>query len=83
MLIELQDLFDELRDEWKANNSDVWTNLTLKLDYTGKFSIDYDYENVIESTLDDYQRQMIWEYTNLVISPMDKEDEESIKNYLN
>lgn len=83
MLIELQDLFDELRDEWKANNSDVWTNLTLKLDYTGKFSIDYDYENVIESTLDDYQRQMIWEYTNLVISPMDKEDEEFIKNYLN
>lgn len=23
LLIELQDLFDELRDEWKANNSDV------------------------------------------------------------
>ncbi|MED1124947.1 antitoxin YezG family protein [Bacillus atrophaeus] len=83
LLIELQDLFDELRDEWKANNSDVWTNLTLKLDYTGKFSIDYDYENVIESTLDDYQRQMIWEYTNLGISPMDKEDEEFVKNYLN
>lgn len=30
LLIELQDLFDELRDEWKANNSDVWTNLTFK-----------------------------------------------------
>lgn len=23
LLIKLQDLFDELRDEWKANNSDV------------------------------------------------------------
>ncbi|WP_434002999.1 immunity protein YezG family protein [Bacillus subtilis] len=45
--------------------------------------MDYDYENVIESTLDDYQRQMIWEYTNLGISPMDKEVEEFVKNYLN
>ncbi|WP_420915245.1 immunity protein YezG family protein [Bacillus atrophaeus] len=63
LLIKLQDLFDELRDEWKANNSDV-TNLTLKLDYTGTLSIDYDYEDVIASILDDYQRQMIWEYTN-------------------
>ncbi|WP_187953412.1 immunity protein YezG family protein [Bacillus spizizenii] len=34
LLIELQDLFYELRDEWIANNSDVWTNLTLKLENT-------------------------------------------------
>lgn len=27
LLINLQDLFDELRDEWKANNSEMWTNL--------------------------------------------------------
>ncbi|WP_326371216.1 immunity protein YezG family protein [Bacillus amyloliquefaciens] len=33
--------------EWKANNTDVWTNLTLKLEHTGKFTIDYDYEDVI------------------------------------
>ncbi|CAN2254619.1 antitoxin of RttK type II toxin ribonuclease; HGT island (fragment) [Bacillus vallismortis] len=43
----------------EAINSNVWTNLTLKLEYTRNFSIDY--EDVIESTLDEYQRQMIWE----------------------
>ncbi|MCY8098551.1 immunity protein YezG family protein, partial [Bacillus atrophaeus] len=32
LLIKLQNLFDELRNEYKENNPEVWTNLTLKLE---------------------------------------------------
>ncbi|MEG7380862.1 TIGR01741 family protein [Bacillus subtilis] len=67
VLIELQELFEELREEFKANNQDTWTNLTLKLENTGKFSIDYDYTDVIASDLNGTHRQAVWEYKNLGI----------------
>ncbi|MGG3325076.1 immunity protein YezG family protein, partial [Bacillus velezensis] len=50
---------------------------------TGTFSINYDYEDVIESDLDEYERQMIWEFNNLGIFPEDEEDKEFVKDYLN
>ncbi|WP_423055771.1 immunity protein YezG family protein [Bacillus atrophaeus] len=83
LLIDLQELFKQLHNEFKENNLEAWTNLTLNLENNGTFSIDYDYEDVIESTLDEYQRQMIWEYNNLGIFPEDEEDIEFVKYYLN
>ncbi|ASS70223.1 antitoxin YezG family protein [Bacillus atrophaeus] len=83
LLIDLQELFKQLHNEFKENNPEAWTNLTLNLESNGTFSIDYDYEDVIESTLDEYQRQMIWEYNNLGIFPEDEEDKEFVKDYLN
>ncbi|AIU76176.1 MULTISPECIES: antitoxin YezG family protein [Bacillus] len=83
LLIELQDLFDELRNEWKANNSDVWTNLTLKLEHTGKFSIDYNYDDVIASELNGTQRQIVWEYKHLGLAPTGKKNREFLEHYLN
>ncbi|MED4648445.1 antitoxin YezG family protein [Bacillus inaquosorum] len=82
LLIELQELFEELREEFKANNQDTWTNLTLKLENTGKFSIDYDYTDVIASDLNGTQRQVIWEYKNLGILPEDKKEKDFVINYL-
>lgn len=81
LLIELQELFEELREEFKANNQDIWTNLTLKLENTGKSSIDYDYTDVIASDLNGTQRQVIWEYQNLGILPEDESDKEFVINY--
>ncbi|MGG0914993.1 immunity protein YezG family protein [Bacillus velezensis] len=83
LLIELQDLFYELKDEWIANNSDVWTNLTLKLEHTGKFSIDYDYDDVIASELNGTQRQVVWEYKHLGLVPTGKKNREFLERYLN
>ncbi|MFH0348173.1 antitoxin YezG family protein [Bacillus vallismortis] len=83
LLLHLQELFKQLHNEFKENNPEVWTNLTLNLESNGTFSIDYDYEDVIESILDEYQRQMIWEYNNLGIFPEDEEDKEFVKDYLN
>ena len=82
LLIELQELFEELREEFKANNQDCWTNLTLKLENTGKFSIDYDYTDVIASDLNGTQRQVVWEYQNLGILPEDEDDKEFVINYV-
>ncbi|MEC1441948.1 immunity protein YezG family protein [Bacillus subtilis] len=83
LLIDLQELFKQLHNEFKENNPEAWTNLTLNLESNGTFSIDYDYEDGIESSLDEYQRQMIWEYNNLGIFPEDEEDKEFVKDYLN
>ncbi|WP_367069622.1 antitoxin YezG family protein [Bacillus velezensis] len=83
LLIDLQELFKQLHNEFKENNPEAWTNLTLNLESSGTFSIDYDYEDVIESDLDEYERQMIWEFNNLGIFPEDEEDKEFVKEYLN
>lgn len=81
LLIELQELFEELKEEFKLGNQDIWTNLTLKLENTGKFSIDYD--DVLSSELDDLQRRDVWKYQNLGILPADEEDRKFIEEYLN
>ncbi|AWQ16005.1 TIGR01741 family protein [Bacillus velezensis] len=83
LLIELQELFEELKEEFKLGNQDIWTNLTLKLENTGKFSIDYNYDDVLSSELDDLQRRDVWKYQNLGILPADEEDRKFIEEYLN
>lgn len=82
LLIELQELFEELKEEFKLGNQDIWTNLTLKLENTGKFSIDYNYDDVLSSELDDLQRRDVWKYQNLGILPKDEDDKEFVINYL-
>ncbi|WP_251539409.1 immunity protein YezG family protein [Peribacillus frigoritolerans] len=39
------------------------TNLTFTLESTGKFKVDYDYEDL--SDADDHERRVIWEYNRL------------------
>ncbi|MGG1131392.1 TIGR01741 family protein [Bacillus velezensis] len=83
LLYELQDYFEELRDQFKTNNEDLWTNLTLHLERSGKFfSIDYDYTDVIASDLNGTQPQVVWEYQNLGILPEDEDDKEFVINYV-
>nr|MDH3076291.1 DUF600 family protein [Bacillus velezensis] len=74
-MLDLQDLFDELRDEFKKQSSDIWTNLTLNLDRNGEFSIDYDYEDILASKYTDTERQVIWEYKHLGITPISESEE--------
>ncbi|ATO10086.1 MULTISPECIES: LXG family T7SS effector immunity protein YezG [Bacillus amyloliquefaciens group] len=72
LLIKLQEAFEELRKEYKENNLHIWTNLTLNLDRTGQFSIDYNYEDVIGSELNGAQRKAVWVYKNLGLMPKKK-----------
>lgn len=82
LLFELHDLFEDLQKEFKENNSGVWTNLTLILESSGRFSIDYNYDDVIESDLNGSQRQIVWEYKNLGILPNDEDNKRFLENYL-
>lgn len=83
LLFELHDLFEELRDEFKENNQDVWTNLTLNLEISGEFSIDYNYEDVIQSPYTLSQRQTIWTYKNAGNYPKSKSLKSFLEQYLN
>ncbi|KUP43632.1 antitoxin YezG family protein [Bacillus velezensis] len=83
LLFDLHDLFEELRDEFKENNQDIWTNLTLNLGISGEFSIDYNYEDVIQSPYTISQRQTIWTYKNVGIYPKSKPLKSFLEQYLN
>lgn len=65
---ELEEYFIELKDEFKKNNQEVWTNLTMYLREDGEFKIEYDYKEI----LDMYEEHIIWEYKYLGIEPEDK-----------
>ncbi|MCY8112563.1 antitoxin YezG family protein [Bacillus spizizenii] len=78
LLLQLHDSFEELRDEFKENNQDVWTNLTLQLEINGKLSIEYDYEDVLQSQYTISQRKTIWVYEHLGTYPK----RESVRTFL-
>ncbi|ADP31151.1 antitoxin YezG family protein [Bacillus atrophaeus] len=82
LLIELQVSFEELRKEYKENNPKTWTNLTLKLDRTGQFSIEYNYEDVIASELNGCQRKAVWVYKNLGLLPKRKTVRDFLEDYI-
>ncbi|MCW8784743.1 TIGR01741 family protein [Bacillus velezensis] len=81
LLRELRELFEELRTEHRNNNNDVLTNLTLTLDRSGEFQLDYNYDDILASDLDGYERIAIWEYKNLGILPEDEDDKEFVISY--
>jgi len=82
MNMELFEYFEELREEFKRNEQEPWTNLTLMLESDGKFNIEYDYTDLSEA--DDYEQQIIWEYLHLGMqpSPDRKRDVQIIQDYL-
>ncbi|MEC3757467.1 TIGR01741 family protein [Bacillus halotolerans] len=83
LLRELRELFEELKTEHRNNNDDVWTNLTLTLDRcSGEFQLDYNYDDILASELNGYERIAIWEYKNLCILPEDEDDKEFVISYL-
>lgn len=59
-LIKLHDLFEELQQAYELINPEKWTNLTLKLDANGKFSLDLNYDDVLNQGINGSQRRAIW-----------------------
>jgi hypothetical protein len=53
-------LTQNLQAEFKDNNQEPWTNFTLILDNTGKFKIDFNYDDL--SNVDLHKRKTIWKY---------------------
>lgn len=73
----LEEYIQELLDEFIINKQKPWTNLTFKLDISGKFDIQYDYSN-LENT-NPYKNHIIWVYKNLGLC----RDKKIIEEYLN
>ncbi len=81
LLFELIDVIGELYLEFKNNNEIMWSNLTFKLEKSGGFNINFNYEDVLNSEFTSGERQIIWEYEVLGIEP-DEEDKEMLNRYL-
>lgn len=79
-LEQLVDNIRELQNEFRKNGQDVWTNLTLMLENTGEFKIDYDYTDL--SDVSDYKRQIIWEYKYIRLMPTEGRERKIIEEYL-
>ncbi|WP_111292757.1 immunity protein YezG family protein [Bacillus safensis] len=81
-LIKLHDLFEELQQVYELINPEKWTNLTLKLNANGKFSLELDYEDVLNQGINGSQRRAIWVYENLGILPKRKSVREFLDQYI-
>ncbi|UDF18266.1 antitoxin YezG family protein [Bacillus pumilus] len=82
LLYELSEIFEELKKTYIQNDLGAWTTATLQLDDSGKFTIDFGYEDVYSLGIDNVQRIAVWEYENFGFLPDDEEDKEAVLNYL-
>ncbi len=76
---ELIEYFVELNAESLKNSPEPWTNLTMYLDQSGKFNIDYSYDEVLFSPA---QQFTIWKYENLGLNPTDEFAQSYLDEYL-
>lgn len=82
LLFELYDALEKLREEFKENEQELWTNLTLILHDSGKFKIEYDYTDVLSPEHNPTEREIIWKYKYLGITPDNEIDKKFLDNYL-
>lgn len=80
LLLQLVDNLRELWLEFKKNGQEPWTNLTFVFDESGKFHVEYSYEDL--SDANDYERFVIWRYQHLGIVPDDDYVKKFIDKYL-
>lgn len=79
-LNSLLDLFQDLQAEFKDNENGSWTSLSMFFDSTGKFNIDYNYDDL--SSTDPHERKTIWKYTHLGIEPKSHSGRKFLERYL-
>lgn len=76
---ELRDYFVELNKESRSTLDQPWTNLTMYLDQSGKFNIDYIYDAVV---FNPSKQRTIWKYKVLGLYPTDEFHQEYLDEYL-
>ena len=77
---QLVDIIQKLWREFKDNDQEPWTNLTLTLENTGKFNIDFNYNDL--SNADAHERKTIWKYKYLGIMPKSNSGKKHLEKYL-
>lgn len=73
----------KLRDELVKSGEKPWTNLTISIqDF--KFTVEYDYENLINSKYTSYDRHLIWrhQYLGIPLTSYSKKERQMVEYYL-
>ncbi|MFD1337031.1 antitoxin YezG family protein [Oceanobacillus iheyensis] len=76
----LVNLIQDLLRVFEEYGQQSWTNFTMSFDNTGKFNIDFNYDNL--SNVDPHQRKIIWKYKHLGISPKSNSGKKYLESYL-
>ena len=81
----LYEKIKQLREQFrKSETGSLWTNITIIIE-NYKFKVEYNYEDLLHSDFNSYERHIIWRYKYLNIKPeqMNKKDREIIDRFLN
>lgn len=81
----LYEKIKQLREEFrKSEIGNIWSNITIIIE-NYKFKVEYNYEDLLHSQFNSYERHIIWRYKYLNIKPeqMNKKDKEIIDRFLN
>lgn len=76
----LVDIIKELWTETKHSQERNWTNFTMVLEKTGRFHIDFNYDDLSE--VNPHERKTIWNYSQLGIMPKSNSGKEYLDKYL-
>ncbi|MEW6977556.1 TIGR01741 family protein [Bacillus sp. A015] len=82
LLFELSEIFEELKKEYTKNGLGAWTTATIELEKSGKFSIDYGYEDILNIGLYGIQRIEVWEYETFGLLPENEKNKEIVLNHI-
>lgn len=81
----LYEKIKQLREQFrKSEIGNIWSNITIIIE-NYKFKVEYNYEDLLHSQFNSYERHIIWRYKYLNIRPeqMNKKDREIIDRFLN
>ena len=76
----LYEKIKQLREEFrKSETGSLWSNITIIIE-NYKFKVEYNYEDLLHSDFNSYERHIIWRYKYLNIRPeqMNKKDKENV-----
>jgi uncharacterized protein (TIGR01741 family) len=73
-------LFEHMQTVFVAHNQEPWTNLTMRLDHSGKFNIEFHYDDFTE--IDAYARLMLWKHMVAQVHLQDSFEISSANDYI-
>ena len=79
----LYEKIKQLRKEFaKSETGELWTNLTMSIQNL-KFKVEYNYDDLLNSEFDSYERHIIWRYQYLGIgeAQVGKKEKEILNRY--
>ena len=64
LITDVYNMIKLLRERMAARKKKIWSNITITIK-NFQFKVEFDYENLIKSPFDSYERHVIWRYNYL------------------